>query len=71
MEKTIYDADPSQECATGTCPKFVVNDETQIVTLIDKQGNRANMSIEHFNKFIKAARSGEMSELPTKSILRK
>ena len=63
MEKLIYDADPSGPCANGPCPKFVVDEQTRIVSLIDKQGNRANMSIGHFNKFVRAARSGEIREL--------
>ena len=52
--KLLYDMD---ECTnTPTCPKFVVDEKTQIVSLIDRQGNKANMSIEHFNKFVRAVK---------------
>jgi hypothetical protein len=61
MEKLIYDVDP---CMTGlSCPKFVLDSDKNIVSLIDRQGNRANMSIEHFNKFVSAVKSGEITEL--------
>lgn len=62
MEKTLYDADP-EGCKNGPCPKFVVDEQTQIVSLVDKQGNRASMSVEHYNRFVRAARSGAMREL--------
>jgi hypothetical protein len=65
MDKLIYDGD-EQQCtntATGSCPKFVLDSDKNIVSLIDKQGKRANMSIEHFNKFIRAVKSGEITEL--------
>jgi len=57
MEKTLYDADP-EGCKNGPCPKFVVDEQTQIVSLVDKQGNRASMSVEHYNRFVRPARGG-------------
>jgi hypothetical protein len=60
MEKLIYDAD---SCISQTCPKFVIDEKTQVVSLIDREGNRANMTIEHFNKFVRAIRTGEVKEL--------
>ena len=56
-EKMIYDADEKCNFSTN-CPKFVVNEQTHVVSLIDIQGNRANMSIKHFNKFVRAVKSG-------------
>lgn len=59
--RLLYDMD---ECTdTPTCPKFVVDEQTKMVTLIDKQGNRANMSVEHFNRLIRAVKSGEIKEI--------
>jgi hypothetical protein len=62
MEKTIFDVNP--ECTGGiTCPKFVIDESTRIVSLIDRQGNRASMTVEEYNGFIKAAKTGAMAEL--------
>lgn len=61
MEKILYDADP---CGAGApCPKFVLSADKKEVTLIDKKGRKASMSIEHFNKFIDAAKSGELKKI--------
>lgn len=62
MEKLIYDAEGG--CGSGTnCPKFVVDEQRQVVSLIDKQGNKAGMSIADFNEFVRAVRSGEITKL--------
>ncbi len=67
VERIIYDA---EICPAGTfCPKFVFDESTKTVSLIDKQGNRANISIEDFNKFVRAVISGEIRELT--SMIRK
>ncbi len=61
MEKLIYDM---EECRAGhNCPKFVINKKTKIVSLIDKKGNRSEMNIKHFNKFIKAVKNNEIKEI--------
>ncbi len=60
METLIYDA---ELCAGGPCPKFVVDEEKQVVSLIDRQGRRAEMTVEHFNTFVKAVKSGDIKEL--------
>lgn len=53
-----------EECrAWHNCPKFVVNKKTEIVSLIDKKGNKSEMSIKHFNKFIKAVKNNEIKEI--------
>lgn len=59
-----------QICSIATrCPKFVFDESTKTVSSIDKQGNRANISIEDFNKFVRAVISGEIRELT--SMIRK
>jgi hypothetical protein len=64
METLIYDADPTSICTRDRpCPKFVLNKKTGVVSLIDKQGNKANMSIAHFNKFVMAAKTGKIKEV--------
>ena len=61
-QKLIYDADIDKTCGSdGPCPKFVLDEQTRVVSLIDKQGNRANMSTEHFNNFVRAVRTGEIT----------
>jgi hypothetical protein len=63
MEKLIYDAEICTNKETGSCPKFVLDSDKNIVSLIDRQGKRADISTEHFNKFIRAVKSGEIREL--------
>ncbi len=72
MEKLIYDVDGVREgCMKGSvnCPKFLVDEQKQIVSLVDRMGNRTNMTISEFNQIARAFRSGEIKELAT--IMRK
>lgn len=60
--KTIYDAGET-ECPNGLqCPKFVFN-EKDGVSLVDKQRGRADMTIEEFNRFVRAVKTGELKEI--------
>ena len=67
-EKIIFDADPGNrdiyEACTGghSCPDFMLNEQTNVVTLIDKQHRRVPMSISSFNSFVRAIRCGEADE---------
>lgn len=70
MEKLIYDADSDAVCTGGgPCPKFVIDEQKQVISLIDKKGNRADMSVEHFNRFVRAVKTGEIREFT--SVMRK
>lgn len=61
QEKIIYDVG---ECSNGrTCPKFVIDGQKSTVSLIDKQGNRANMTVTEFNTFIKAVKRNAITEV--------
>jgi hypothetical protein len=71
MEKTIYDVDGVETCGAGrTCPKFVINEQTNVVSLIDRQGNRASMTIGEFQDLIrgtsKAIKNGSVKALARK-----
>jgi len=66
MEKIIYDVDGVKDgCHLGStnCPKFVVDEQKQTVSLIDRSGNRAHMTVSEFNKIARAFKSGEIKEL--------
>jgi|GEM_PF-1699203 hypothetical protein len=68
-ERMIFDADPgnldaAEECLFGhSCPEFVLDGESDKVVLIDKRHNRVDMSIEHFNGFVRGANSGQITEI--------
>lgn len=57
----MYDAEGG--CLGGTCPKFVLDEKARKVVLVDRRGHEAEMSIEHFNKFIDAVLSGELKRV--------
>jgi hypothetical protein len=70
MEKLIYDVDGKQGSKVGdNCPKFVVDEQKQTVSLIDRAGNKANMTVSEFNQIARAFKSGEIKELA--SVIRK
>jgi hypothetical protein len=61
MEKILFDANP---CDVGkSCPKFVLDEERGQVFLIDKKGNKAEMCIKDFNKFIDAVFAGNLMKI--------
>ena len=54
-------------CAHGStnCPVFTLNEKEGIVTLKDRQGNKAFMTVPEYNNFIRAAKNGVITELKT------
>lgn len=53
-------------CGTGgPCPMFLEDMETGAVEFKDKQNNRARMTADDFNGFVRGARSGEIPRLDT------
>jgi hypothetical protein len=70
MEKELFDAGKDGThggCAQGSvnCPKFTLNEQSGRVTLTDRDGNQAFMTIHEYNNIIKAARTGVIAELKT------
>lgn len=51
-------------------PKFVSN-ENGWISLVDKQRGRADMTVEEFNRFVRAIKSGEIKEQGLTSLRRK
>lgn len=67
-ERVLFDVNPL--CGfDAQCPKFVLDEQKQIVSLVDKQGSRASMTVQEFNKFVQAVKSGDLAEL--KPLIRK
>ena len=52
-------------CAKGSlnCPKFVLDEHTRTVTLIDRHGNKSNMSVEEWNRFHRLIRRGIIKKI--------
>lgn len=69
--KLIYEVDGIKEgCRVSpNCPKFVLDELRQTVSLIDRAGNKANMTVSEFNQIARAFKSGEIKELA--SVIRK
>ncbi len=63
VEKTLYDVDGLGSRYGENCPKFILDEETQIVSLIDRKGNRASMTVLEFNKIAKAFKTGEIKDI--------
>lgn len=65
MEKLelLFDADPTDCGTSGPCPKFVLDEQAKKVFLIDKKGQKAEMTLEHFNKFVDAVLSGDLKKV--------
>ncbi len=60
--KTLYDYD--EDCNTGRgCPKFVLDEGTGKVALMDRKGNSATMDVKEFNAFIDAVLSGQVNKI--------
>lgn len=67
--KLIYDVDGVEGSrGGGSCPKFVLYENLDLVTLVDRRGKRANMKISEFNQIVNAIKQGEIKEI--KSIKR-
>lgn len=64
MKRKVYKVHPRRM----EVPKFVLDEHADAVSLIDEVGNVAKMSIEHFNKFVRAVKTGEIKEI---TLLRK
>jgi hypothetical protein len=61
MTRVIFDAD---ECSAGpNCPKFVIDEKTKVVSMIDKKGKKVDMTVGEFNKFVDAVLSNEIKRL--------
>jgi hypothetical protein len=68
MEKLLYDVDGgTQGCRLGSeCPKFVLDEKTQMVGIVDRQGARVNMTIKDFNNIARAFQNGKLKQLRRK-----
>ncbi len=69
-EKKLFDAGGDGTvggCMHGSpnCPVFTLNEQEGIVTLKDRQGNKAFMTVAEYNNFIRAVKTGVMTELKT------
>ena len=70
MKKIIYDLGGNGDgvidgCARGSpnCPKFIFDTRTQLVTLIDRKGNKSSMSVAEWNRLHKLIRTDIIKEL--------
>lgn len=67
--KVLYDL--NEGCGGGGCPKFVHDVLKDEVTLVDKQGGKAVLTVAEFNRFAMAFRSGVLAPVTLKVARRK
>ena len=63
-EKLIYDVDGTEGSKSGgNCPKFVLDEQMNIVTVVDREGRKARMTINEFNQIVNAVKNGEIKTI--------
>ena len=55
----------------GGCIRFEVNEQKQTVDVVDGSGGKASMSIQEYNKLVRAVRNGEVKEVGIETFARK